>query len=52
MQGYTQKLAWDLFVYLGVVSINFMGAIDMMLLKWVHRHHHHHDHHHHQAHRF
>ena len=30
MQGYTQKLAWDLFAYLG-----FIGAIDMMLLKWV-----------------
>ena len=35
MQGYTQKLAWDLFAHLGFVSINFMGAIDMMLLKWV-----------------
>ena len=30
MQGYTQKLAWDLLAKLG-----FMGAIDMMLLKWV-----------------
>jgi len=35
MQGYTQKLAWDLFAYLGFVSINFMAAINMMILKWV-----------------